>query len=147
MISLPNSPAEEWRLNVGPEPDVKDVVRSLPMMPKAVFALGKFAAENLRIWASTDGEGFVEEATDPALLTWRFSFRDLTSLAGSGIWCGKCGCTDSGRTGRGWGWFRSELVRVWANSLEMCWLGLLQVNCPGFNHQRPKPQRTMGRRT
>lgn len=54
-------------------------MRSLPMMPKAVFAV-----ENLRICASTEGEGLVEqEPTEPALLRWRFSLRDLISLAGN----------------------------------------------------------------
>lgn len=83
VMSLPNSPADPRRLDVWPEPEAVDPVRSLPMIPKAVFAV-----ENLRICASTEGEGLVEEPTEPELLIWRFSFRDLTSLAGSGIWCG-----------------------------------------------------------
>lgn len=78
VISLPNSPREERRLNTGPEPEAEGPVRSFPMIPKAVFVV-----ENLRICASTDGEGFVEEPTDPVLFAWRFSFRDLISLAGS----------------------------------------------------------------
>lgn len=51
------------------------------MMPKALLA-----CENLRVCASTDGEGLEEgEFTELALFKWRFSFRERTSDAGNGI--------------------------------------------------------------
>lgn len=77
VMSTPNSPAEVRRLYVGPVPEES---RSWPMTPKALLV-----CENLRIWASTDGELHEGESAELVLFRWRFSFLERTSEAGSGI--------------------------------------------------------------